>query len=354
MAAVNGQESGKLAGIEALRGVAAIVVVLYHAARHLKQALNVSAPAAATQFGHAGVDLFFVLSGFIILMVHRKDLGQPQRWPRFAVKRFRRVMPTYWVALAITVGLACAAGHGWPPAWRLLCSASLAPVRSPPLLSLAWTLQFEIMFYALFSVMILHRRAGLAVIGVWGAGILLQAAGVLPFGAALRGPVFDIFNTGFFLGLAAAALLWRGTVPAPRLVFAAGVALFATAALAEDAGVLQGYAPVARLAYGVPSALMVLGVVEQDRTGRVHVARWLRMLGEASYSIYLFQFIFIGLGWKIMVAAALPDRLPALVTYAVLVGAAVGGGILTSWWVEQPLRHVRWRRKDAAKTAAAT
>jgi len=69
----------KLTGIEASRGVAATAVVLYHSARHLDHVYGVPGLMRVFQFGHAGVDLFFVISGFIILFVHYGDLGRPER-----------------------------------------------------------------------------------------------------------------------------------------------------------------------------------------------------------------------------------------------------------------------------------
>jgi len=66
----------KIWGIEAARGVAACMVVFYHAARHIQQDTGASVLWGMSQFGHAGVDFFFVLSGFIIYWVHSKDIGQ--------------------------------------------------------------------------------------------------------------------------------------------------------------------------------------------------------------------------------------------------------------------------------------
>jgi exopolysaccharide production protein ExoZ len=70
----------RLEGVEAARGVAALLVVLYHAALHVEGDVPGSAVLwGLPHFGHAGVDFFFVLSGFIISFVHRRDLGRPDR-----------------------------------------------------------------------------------------------------------------------------------------------------------------------------------------------------------------------------------------------------------------------------------
>jgi peptidoglycan/LPS O-acetylase OafA/YrhL len=99
----------RLRGLEALRGIAAIAAVFYHVTRHERQALALPVLSRITQCGHAGVDLFFVLSGFIILFVHEKGLGRPGRWTHYAGRRFNRVFPTYWIALGLTSFSPCPA-----------------------------------------------------------------------------------------------------------------------------------------------------------------------------------------------------------------------------------------------------
>src|SRR3984885_1419086 len=84
----------RLEGVEAGRGVAALLVVLYHAALHVEGDVPGSAVLwGLPHFGHAGVDFFFVLSGFIISFVHRKDVGRPDRLGHYLERRFTRVFP---------------------------------------------------------------------------------------------------------------------------------------------------------------------------------------------------------------------------------------------------------------------
>src|SRR5579872_2146684 len=106
--------SVRLTSIEAGRGIAASLVVLYHAARHIDENYGLPWLRALFQFGHAGVDFFFVISGFIILFVHYDDLGQPGRLGRYVERRFTRLMPTYWVALALTLAMVLAGTHAAP------------------------------------------------------------------------------------------------------------------------------------------------------------------------------------------------------------------------------------------------
>ena len=290
-----------------------------------------------TQFGHAGVDLFFVLSGFVILHVHGRDIGRPDRARHYALRRFTRVMPIFWVALALTMLLSAAGAHPTPKLADIAWSALLLPAWTEPILGVAWTLQYEVVFYAVFCVLILNRSAGLALLACWLAGIVLANAGLLPGAVALPPQFFNACDAEFFFGMAVALTLARTTARRPMLLLIAGATLFAAAALAEVLGVLDGYAPSARLAYGLPSAMLIMGIVECERSGRLSVAGWLRTLGEASYAIYLFQFVFIGLVWKAWLSVSVADRGPAWLLHAMLCVAALGGGIAVSRLVEKPL-----------------
>jgi peptidoglycan/LPS O-acetylase OafA/YrhL len=329
----------RLEGIEASRGVAASLVVLAHVARHLDRASGAPLMTAAFRFGHAGVDVFFVISGFIILFVHAADVGDARRLAHYAARRATRLLPTYWVALALTVVLAVGGGHGVPSFAALAWSVTLAPSDQPMLLGIAWTLQFEVLFYVLFGVLVANRTAGTLALTMW-----LASAGLTAMTAWRASWLPDQFAAPFvfefFLGMAAALTVQRGGVPRPDVFLAAGILLFVTAAVLEDSGLLDGFGAAARLAYGVPSALAVLGIAEADRRDARRVPAMLRALGGASYSIYLFQFVFIGIVWQVMRAARLDQMLPAVVMFAALALAAIGGGVAMSVWVERPLLRV--------------
>ncbi len=334
---------GRLSAIEAGRGVAATAVVLYHTARHVAQSQPAAWLTHLFQFGHAGVDFFFVISGFIILHVHRGDIGRRARLSHYAARRFTRVFPTYWVALLLTLVLGLGGHrHSVPSGGDFLASIFLLPAHAAPLLGIAWTLQYEIFFYAVFAVLILNRGAGIAALVVWIAWIALGYAGM----AARFVPpsISGVYNLEFFAGMAAAFALAKWSVRAPVWWLAAGIAGFAAAAAAEDLGHLDGYADVARLAYGIPAALIVLGAAAVQQQSTVTLPRLLSVLGTASYSIYLFQFVFIGLAWYLLSAAGLPEVWPIAGSFAVLAAAGVAGGVLMSRTVEYPLmRKLRVR-----------
>ncbi len=159
--------SDKMLGIEASRGIAASAVVLYHSARHLDHIYGVPILMASLQFGHAGVDLFFVISGFIILYVHYFDIDQPSRISHYASRRFTRLMPTYWVALALTAAMSILAHGSLPSIAQSFWSVTLLPSAQPLILGIAWTLRHEVTFYLIFCILLLNRTIGLFAFAIW-------------------------------------------------------------------------------------------------------------------------------------------------------------------------------------------
>lgn len=153
-----------LQSIQAGRGLAASLVVAYHGGRMLAlpQYVGYVPLHGIFAFGHAGVDFFFVLSGFIISYVHHADVGRPRRLMHYAFQRVTRIYPVYWAATAIVI-LSLFFSHD--PAAQLAplhvaASLLLIPHNQEPVLGVAWTLEHEMLFYLAFGVAILSRRLG--------------------------------------------------------------------------------------------------------------------------------------------------------------------------------------------------
>jgi peptidoglycan/LPS O-acetylase OafA/YrhL len=343
------REAARLSGVQALRGVAACAVVLCHAARHVNKVFGAPALVGIFQAGHAGVDLFFVISGFIILFVHGDDIGRPERLARYLGRRFNRVMPLYWIALAATLTMSAAGAHVFPPLGRVAGSALLLPSAAEPLLGIAWTLQYEVVFYAAFAVLIVNRLAGTVVCLVWFLDIVLTWGGHGVPGAPppLSGP----YGLEFFMGMAAAHLVTRHRMPAARRVAVLGMCLFGAAMMLESIGLLDGFAALARCVYGPAAFLIVAGLAAAERQGGLTVPGWLRGAGESSYAIYLFQFVFIGLVWQGWLKAGLAVPATRVACFAVLAFAAVAGGVVVSRLVERPL--LQWSRQRFIVRAVA-
>ena len=172
-----------LESLQGARGIAAVLVVLYHCSTAIF-GLAKYAPGdpfhRAFASGRFGVELFFVISGFIIFSTHRHDVSRPRRLGSFLRKRFLRIYPVYWVVLAALLPAYAAMPRlGDGSALRpltILSSLTLVHVGTPSMvLGVSWTLCFEILFYALFATLILDRRLGIAVLAVWWGLAVLRA-----------------------------------------------------------------------------------------------------------------------------------------------------------------------------------
>jgi exopolysaccharide production protein ExoZ len=228
----------KLLGLQVLRGAAAVLVVLHHVAATLalpKYMGVVFAGGIFAPLGRAGVDLFFVLSGFIIYYVHHGDIGDPQRLRRYAMRRLVRIYPTYWIVLILVMGVLFVLPSLGTNLDRqplvILKSALLIPFADrQPIVGVAWTLSHELLFYALFGIAIISNRTGTKLFALW--LLCLLVARLLP---ALPSPLnffLHVKNLEFFIGMAVARLLLSEQVqPGWRLLLAGAVGFVAVGAV---------------------------------------------------------------------------------------------------------------------------
>lgn len=347
----------KIASLEACRGLAAVLVVLYHASGSMFEVYFGYPSVNWFWFGHAGVDFFFVLSGFIILYVHADDCGRPDRLRNYTYRRVVRIYPIYW---AVTVAM-IAASFVVPsiaalPAMapdRLFLSFLLLPQSGYPLVSVAWTLQHEMLFYVLFGVMILNRKLGFALFAIW-AGLIALCIFVQPQAMLLQFVGRD-FNILFFVGMAAAMAVRKRTIPWPRTMVLIGAVVFFTGGVLENGG-LDLKQLLGRVVYGTGAALMVMGLVESERSAGWRVPSWLLWIGAASYSIYLVHLNVLIVVEKAAGALGLGAALPGLVVLAAMVAAAVGAGLVCYVLFERPLLAMlrQWtaRRTDTPARVA--
>lgn len=215
--------------------------------------------------GYLGVDFFFALSGFII---YHSTVAQRRGPKDYAAARFRRVYIPYWpvgigMALAYTMFPRLSAGNH---AWSWLATLTLAPVDSYPALSVAWTLQHEILFYVLFGVFYFFRFLPIG-LAVWGLCILI----------GLPHLPFDSVNLEFFFGIGAAILYERRLAHPALMLLAIPSILLWIHFGARDAD---------RVFVGLALAFVIAPIAQLERD-RFSVPLFLIELGAASYSLYL-------------------------------------------------------------------
>ena len=346
----------RLESVQILRGVAAMLVVFNHAGLFLALERNFNlgpsflAPSeAVVKMGAIGVDLFFVISGFVMALSARRFVGGPSGAGVFLTHRFIRIAPLFYLGCLLMLAEALRARIAIDPV-SVLNSLTFIPIfddasYSWPLHYLGWTLAFEWTFYLLVALLIAVGRGGqplllLALVGVVPlAGLMLQPQ--LMTGRVLTNPILWEFALGIFachlhdkgwidrvrwpVALLAAASLVTG-------VHALWVRPDEVMALGEDT--IMGDMSAARaLFWGVPAFVFFVAFIGFWRGSDGFFGRVLKRLGDASYSIYL-SHLFVVIFMRQVLKFVTID--PDLVVVATLVlSAGVGMGVYRL--VEKPL-----------------
>lgn len=298
--------------------------------------------------GDVGVPFFFVLSGFVIALAHTRDVGQPRRvWP-YLRKRIVRIYPTYLIifTFAYAGALASPALSAKVPhdALRLIECLALWPRDShnpqdltSPVLWVAWSLQYEVYFYALAALAIVSRMAAWVVASVLAIGMAVQQ--VAPLGAFPWDFVFSPLIALFFLGVGAATLLRRTRWPLrPVVLLVPSAVALALMAVYEAWSGQTAMAPFRYAAFGLCATGLLLGLARLEERG-VALARGpiARSLGDASYALYLLHFPIISALCKLTAKWGLTGPLAAAASFAVIFTVCVMASVLFHRAIERPL-----------------
>jgi peptidoglycan/LPS O-acetylase OafA/YrhL len=326
--------------LQAGRGLAAMAVVCHHADLYVTQQVG-PLPHLLSKilsFGWLGVDFFFVLSGFIIWHTNEWRVKRPG-WPRdYVESRLTRIFLPYW-PVGIAIGLAYVLLPGISRGdrdWNWFSTLSLLPSGAEPALSVAWTLQHEVLFYGIAFLLLWTGRVLLGAT-LWAAAILLM----LPLGFVQEPGVAPI-DLEFLFGIACAWCLRDGKANNHALLLAAGLALLAAFFLLTPADRLWS------VVFGLGLALILLPIVRSEVAGRLRIAAPLILFGNASYAIYLVHVPLMSV--LVRVGRGLDPLLLAAV--AILISAVVG--IAYHKLFELPLLNAvrRWLRPGGRQAAA--
>lgn len=276
--------------LQYIRAIAALLVVYFHAILQMEK-LNPDAWITGYLFGKSGVDLFFVLSGFVMWIT---TSDRPQTVGDFWWKRVRRVVPLYWAvtlaAAAVALVLPQILKSTQFDVPHILASLAFLPWINPsdpagdmiaPLIVPGWTLNYEMYFYFLFGLCLLvpvrHRILAIALL----IGSIFAIANLAPENTATRfygDTVIFEFVAGVILGRIYKTGL-SFTVPVVILAVVLGFA----ALLFND---YRGFDMPRLITIGLPAAVIIF-FATAIRIPDLKAWRWLRVLGDASYSIYL-------------------------------------------------------------------
>jgi len=341
---------GKLANVQALRGIAATMVVFFHALVYFFSfPVNVPMPRWAS-FGASGVDVFFVISGFVMVYVTRNRFGSFAAQGRFLLDRVLRIYPFYWVA-TLPVIVACVL---FPKltfislnGGTLLDSLLLLPQKDFPLLRVGWTLVHEMYFYIVFSFFLLGKREGLVrKLCVWAllvgcASLFLPAPWLeIPWVHLASNPLTLEFIAGCFLGL----IVWPKGFRHGPLLLVCGFALLWLGTLTMPFPPMEPGC-MRHLYLGLPSIFIVGVALAMENNARTLHGAWLQRLGDASFQIYLWHVTVI----SAVSRASLKLPIPNVLRLCLTITCALTVGYLVYWWIEKPLRKLtkRWLASKA-------
>jgi exopolysaccharide production protein ExoZ len=337
--------------VQFLRFIAALLVVLSHA-NYVAGVYwsNSNSPTVSYlfDFGHSGVHIFFVISGFV--MVYSTFSSTPAMSPRdFLLRRFLRIYPIYWLyALGYLVWKI---GEMGPlPAPDIVRSLLLSPGYSSLLIGQGWTLSYEVYFYLCFAAAItLGMNRGLIALSMFFV-VSIALRKLLPIDDPTAGLISNSLLLEFIAGSGIAAAVLNGfQIP----MFACRAAI-GTAVLAFGAGVWFGYDRIPTvISWGAPSALLVGGLAFAELKGHIpNRMKRAAYLGDSSYSLYLLHTILLSgmfYGASRVFSGNHFERLILCVVFSV---ACCLISIICFNWIEKRISRMRihlTRRPDVAR-----
>ena len=337
----------RLLGLEAGRFLAALLVACFHYTLAFRNIRDVTIFDMAFRGGHAGVEYFFVLSGFIIYWVHAGDIGRPGQLRPFLIKRFIRLYPMFWLVTALMLAMflvpSSVSSHRSLSGPGLLLDALLLPTGGSMIIEPSWSLRHEIVFYAVFALAICNARAGLVALVVWQASALavgLAYPNTLP---PAWMPLFYLYNIGFGVGLAVAWLTSRHAISRPGLLASVGSAMFVACLIVEwrlgrdiPVPALPLGEVLSPLLYITASAIIILGMTQLEMRHAFPGQSLLRLLGGSSYVLYLVHGIVGSIVIRLFDISIL-SRVPGSLVFAAMVIAAVTVSLALHVLVERPL-----------------
>lgn len=345
----------KWLSIQALRGIAVLGVVAFHSLTiEQKYSGGDLLLPDFLRLGQSGVDLFFVISGFVMVIVTKGRFARSGEMMRFLWGRLTRIYPTYWFYFFLTVAIFLI-----KPNWvntsqghqaHFVSSFLLFPSNQLPLVIVAWSLIHELWFYLVLAVLLrFHEHLLLPSLFLWGAIVtivnLLVTVADLPTGIRISLHPYSLeFITGALVALIISKehipkLSARNAILIISLVLSVGLPLIYAFDVLKQESLLR--VSIISTLYG----FLVLSVATLEKLNKLTVPKSLQFIGDISYTVYLSHVLVlsaIGRLWLMANPAPhnLLDNMLACVTMLV---AVVGYGWLGYRLVELPILRVSHR-----------
>ena len=337
-----------LVQLQYLRAIAALMVVYFHSVLQVPK-VNSGFDWQFHLFGETGVDIFFVLSGFVMWLT---TAGREIRPLDFYRRRIKRIVPLYWLATLFSAAVALVAPSilkstvfNLP---HLIASLLFLPWRNPadptlivPVVVPGWTLNFEMYFYFIFGLLLLVREKWrlYALFGTMTAIIVFCR--LFPIETTATKTYGDPIIYEFLAGVVLAKLYLDKVLLPQAVAWPALVLGFAFLLINET----LCDSSMRAWMWGIPAIVILYSAVSIDFS-RLPTIGWLSYIGDASYSIYIthaFTLAFLRVVCGVLKIDIMQHG-PVFVT-SCLVASTIGGAVVHE--LTTPSRW-RWKRKQAA------
>jgi exopolysaccharide production protein ExoZ len=336
----------RLLTLQMARGLAANLVILSHLVEVEAKFINGGGILPAfCGYGIAGVDLFFVLSGMIMVAVAGKGVGSLE----FLWRRAARIYPAYWL-VSLVVLAASLLKPEWVNAavrqpisiWR---SFLLVPGPTVPLLAVGWTLVHEVYFYLVFALILALRIPFLLGLICW--GLVLSIVTLLVGQYVVHFPIGFVWTNPltieFMMGAAIGLLYESKRIYAPAWVCFVGLLTLVISivflAPAVELATNPHFFGLRTALFGIPMAMIVYGLAGMEQASMMRVPQILVTLGDWSYGTYLLHvLIIVALGRTIHAIAPSGVFSNVVLIFGGLLAANLAGALSFNYFERPTLR----------------
>ena len=339
----------KINNIQSLRGIAVLFVVFLHLfiVENKYSGFDTLLPDVF-QFGNFGVDLFFVISGFVMVTVTQGKFQNVKQSLRFLYHRLTRIYPLYWVYTFIALAVFLI-----KPAWinssqgnqvNILESFLLLPSNLLPLVQVGWTLIHEVYFYFVYFLIFLLLPEYLLVYAIGGWGVIVVMANMFvttwnPYFNLIFHPLTIEFLSGCLL--AVLYYKWEGSRFNKQTLIGMAIATLILALTVYEfyrtsTGQVAPLGWMRVMLYGLPAWIITYCLLYAERTGFV-LHPYMAQVGDASYSIYLSHLFTINVVGRVWALISVDGYFDNILFIVVTLGIVLFVGFLSYWWVEKNL-----------------
>ncbi len=303
MSQIKTYSTNKIFSIQILRAIAVSIVLLYHAQAFSYYQSIKFINIFFMSFGWTGVDLFFVISGFVICYTSYDLIGDETNYLIFLKKRFARIYPNYWCVLIYILSLEYLVNIKLSnaPTTLLINNILLIPPFQTFIIDAAWTLTFEVCFYLIFAsvIVFLNKKLFLTFLILWISLIVFTFLSNRPISLPFS-LILSPINIEFISGCVIALLYKRNIQIMPKTILAAGVILFTMLILYQELYISNSAfhddhnrIMQRSVSLSVVFSAIIYGFIYIEINTKKTLNKILLLIGDASYSFYLLHMIIL-------------------------------------------------------------